>query len=74
MAVSDVLLQTIEDLKESKKYQEALDYTNELMTKDPTDERLLLQIADIQYRSGAMEKATKAIDFLNHTTDNNDPM
>jgi DNA-binding SARP family transcriptional activator len=51
MAVSDVLIQTIEELKESKKYQEALDYTNTLMNQDPTDERLLLQIADIQYRS-----------------------
>jgi tetratricopeptide (TPR) repeat protein len=33
-----------------------------------------MQVADIQYRKGEIDKATKAVDFLNTRTNNIDPM
>ena len=48
--------------------------TNWLLVNDPNDEDALLQIADIQYRKGEINKAWKAIDFLNSKKNNEDPL
>ncbi|MDR2415601.1 MAG: hypothetical protein LBD75_03165 [Candidatus Peribacteria bacterium] len=46
---------------------------NTILTKDPSNEDALLQIADIQYRKGEINKADKAVDFFN-ATKKNDPL
>ena len=56
------------------KYDDAIEYINTLLAKDPTNDELLLMIADIQYKKGEINKASKAVDFLNANTDNKDPM
>lgn len=56
------------------KLDEAIDYINGLLQSDPTNEELLFIVADIQYRKWEINKATKAIDFINSKNDNNDPM
>ena len=74
MPIMDNIAEEIESLKEEGKFDEALDIVNHLLTKNPRNEDALLQIADIQYRKGDLEKATKAIDFLNDSKDHADPM
>lgn len=64
----------LEELKELKKYDEAISYVNGFLVSDPHNDELLLHIADIQYKKGEIDKAAKAIDFLNITTDHTDPM
>ncbi|MDR2190297.1 MAG: tetratricopeptide repeat protein [Candidatus Peribacteria bacterium] len=59
------LIDKIEQLKESGKFDEAIRVVNTILTKDPSNEDALLQIADIQYRKGDINKADKATDFLN---------
>ena len=56
------------------RYDEAICFINELLVKDPSNEELLLTIADIQYQQGEIDKASKAVDFLNSTTNHKDPM
>ena len=56
------------------KYDEAISYINDLLTNDPTNDELLLMIADIQYKRWEINKASKAVDFLNAKSDNKDPM
>lgn len=72
--IHDKLLEEIESLKENGKYDEALKKVNTILIKDPTNEEALLQVADIQYRKGELDKATKAVDFLNETSKNQDAM
>lgn len=67
-------LDAIEWLKEQGKYDAALKKVNTILTKDPTNEEALLQVADIEYRRGEIDKATKAVDFLNVTNNNEDAM
>lgn len=47
---------------------------NRVLMKDPSNEDALLQVADIQYRQGEIEKAEKAINFYNAKKNNQDPM
>jgi len=68
------VINTIEKLKKEKKYDEAMKVANHVLIKDPTNEQALLQVADIQYRKGDMDKASKAVDRLNHNNNNNDPV
>lgn len=55
-------------------YDNAISYINDLLVADPTNDELLLMIADIQYKKGEIAKATKAVDFLNAQKDHQDPM
>lgn len=47
---------------------------NSVLVDDPSNEDALLQVADIQYRKWEINKADKAIDFLNSRKDNKDPL
>jgi tetratricopeptide (TPR) repeat protein len=71
--IPDELLDEIEALKASEKFDEAIRKVNLILAKDPSNEDALLQIADIQYRRGEINKADKAVDFLN-ATKKNDPL
>jgi thioredoxin-like negative regulator of GroEL len=59
--------QQIEKLKKSGKFTDALKMVNSVLVSDPEDPEALMQIADIQYQSGEVEKAEKAVDFLLQT-------
>ena len=67
-------IEKIETLKEQGQLEEALNLVNRILVKDPTNEDALLQVADIQYRQGFIEKAEKAIDFYNSRKASKDPM
>ncbi len=67
-------IEKIESLKEEWKFDQAISLVNKILMKDPTNEDALLQIADIQYRQGEIEKAEKAIDFYNSRKSDKDPM
>lgn len=67
-------LSHIEKLKEEGDFGDALKIVNRILTKDPLNEEALLQVADIEYRKGEIDKASKAIDFLNTQNDHMDPM
>lgn len=71
--IPESLLDEIEQLKEHGKFDEAIRVVNTILSRDPTNEDALLQIADIQYRKGEIGKADKAVDFLN-TKKKNDPL
>lgn len=71
--IPEQLLDEIEQLKESGKFDEAIRVVNTILSKDPSNEDALLQIADIQYRRGEITKADKAVDFLN-AQKKNDPL
>jgi len=70
--IPEQLLEEIESLKNSWKFKQAIDLVNEILFKDPTNEEALIQVADIQYRKWELDKAGKAIDFLNQNTYNED--
>lgn len=72
--VPDHIVSEIEDLKETGKYEDAMKIVNRVLIKNPLNESALLQVADIHYRQGEMQKAEKAIDFLNVKSENADPM
>lgn len=67
------VLQEIEELKKSGRFDEAIRVVNTILSKDPSNEDALLQIADIQYQKGEIEKADKAVNFLN-AKKKNDPL
>ncbi len=72
--VPDHIVSQIEECKENGKYEDAMKIVNSILIKNPMNESALLQVADIHYRQGEMQKAEKAIDFLNTTSKHNDPM
>jgi len=72
--IPDSVIDEIEELKEIGKFDEAMRIINSFLIKNPMNENALLQVADIQYRSGKISKATKAIDFLNAQNNNEDPL
>ena len=72
--IPDSLIDEIEELKELGKFDEAIQKVNKILTRDPHNEDAILQIADIQFRKGAIDKADKAVDFLNAQKKNNDPL
>lgn len=57
-------LEQINNLKQSYKYKEALDLVNKILVKDPNNEEALLEVADIMYMEGNLEKAEKPIDYM----------
>lgn len=72
--VPESLLNEIEELKNLGKFDEAMRIVNSVLVDDPSNEDALLQVADIQYRKWEINKADKAIDFLNSRKDNKDPL
>ncbi len=74
MYLPEQIRKKIEQLKKSWKYQQALDLVNEYLKKDPTNEDLLLEVAEIQYAMWELEKAEKPIDFLIKYKSEKDPL
>lgn len=72
--IPDSVINEVEELKELWKFDDAMRIINSFLTQNPNNEDALLQVADIQYRSGEIGKATKAIDFLNAQKNNEDPL
>ena len=56
--------EAIESLKSQWDMTQALKLVNSILVQDPYNKDALMQIADIQYRSGNVEKAEKAVDFM----------
>ena len=72
--IPEALIEEIEELKDLGKFDEAIQLVNKILSRDPSNEDAILQIADIQYRRGEIGKADKAVDFLNAQKRNNDPL
>lgn len=73
MYIPESFRDDVELLKKEGKFEEALKKVNHLLMSDPTDEDALLQVVDIEYRRGELEKAGKPIDFLMYMK-KDDPM
>ncbi len=71
--IPEELLDKIEKLTASKKYDEAISCVNEILSRDPKNEQALLMITDILYRQWNMDWADKAVSFLN-STKKDDPL
>lgn len=71
--IPEELLDKIETLTASKKYDEAISCVNEILSRDPKNEQALLMITDILYRQWNMDWADKAVSFLN-STKKDDPL
>ena len=67
------VLKKITDLKQKWKLQEALKIVNSYLVDDPSNQTLLMEIADIHYRGGELDKSSKPVDFL-LTQNPTDPM
>ncbi len=48
--IPETFLQEIEELKQLRKFDEAMKKVNTILYKDPHNEEALLQVTDIQYR------------------------
>lgn len=72
--IPESVFDEIETLKNQKKFDDAMKIVNKILSDDPHNEDALLQVADIYFRSGEINKATKAIDFYNSKKDLNDPL
>ena len=72
--LADSQITTIDTYVQAWRYDDAILYINNFLVNDPTNDELLLMIADIQYKKWEIGKASKAIDFLNDQTDHKDPM
>ncbi len=72
--IPESLIEEVEELKNIGKFDEAMRIINWILIKNPNNEDALLQVADIQYRKWEINKASKAIDFLNSQKKNEDPL
>lgn len=72
--IPESLIEEVEELKNIGKFDEAMRIINWILIKNPSNEDALLQVADIQYRKWEINKASKAIDFLNSKKNNENPL
>jgi len=72
--IPDEVMNEVEELKTLWKFDEAMRIINSILSDNPENEDALLQVADIQYRKWEINKAAKAIDFLNTKKNNEDPL
>lgn len=72
--IPESVIDEVEELKNIWKFDEAMRIVNWILSRNPSNEDALLQVADIQYRKWEIWKATKAIDFLNSKKNNEDPL
>ncbi len=72
--INSNLIEELEVLKLEWKYNEAMKIVNSMLVSNPDNEEALLQVADIYYRSWELDKADKAIDYINFRKNNQDPM
>ena len=64
MYVGEDFISKIQNLKKQGKYIEALNLVNQMLSKDPTNEELLMLVTDLQYSMWELDKASKPIEFL----------
>lgn len=62
--IPDMVIEKVETLKKQGKFDEALKLINHELMKNPTNEQALMQVVDIEYRRGELDKAWKPVDFL----------
>lgn len=62
--IADKIIERVEQLKKQGKFEEALKVINHELMKNPTNEQALMQVVDIEYRRGELDKAQKPVDFL----------
>lgn len=72
--LADSQISMIDTYVQAWQYDDAINYINQFLVNDPSNDELLLMIADIQYKKWEISRASKAIDFLNSQTDHKDPM
>lgn len=72
--IPEFVIEEVEELKDIGKFDEAMRIVNWILSNNPNNEDALLQVADIQYRKWEINKASKAIDFLNSQKNNEDPL
>jgi tetratricopeptide (TPR) repeat protein len=72
--IPESVIDEVEELKNIGKFDEAMRIINSILSSNPNNEDALLQVADIQYRKWEINKASKAIDFLNSKKNNEDPL
>ncbi len=72
--IPEYVIEEVEELKDIGKFDEAMRIINWILISNPNNEDALLQVADIQYRKWEINKASKAIDFLNSKKNNEDPL
>ena len=68
--IPEEIMDEINWLVESWKYDEAIRSVNQILSRDPKNEQALLLIADILYRQWDMKWADKAVSFLNSMKSN----
>jgi len=54
----------IQKVRDTKSLDEAIQLANQYLMSDPTNEEALLQLVDIYYVKGELEKAEKPVNFL----------
>ncbi len=62
--IPDMVIEKVENLKKQGKFDEALKLINHELMKNPSNEQALMQVVDIEYRRGELDKAGKPVDFL----------
>ncbi len=71
--IHEQVLDQIDQLKKEGKFDAALKLVNRYLVDDPSNQTLLMEIADIHYRTGELDKSAKPVDFL-LSQNPNDPM
>lgn len=59
-----MVIEKVEKLKKAGKFDEALKLVNHELMKNPSNHQALMQVVDIEYRRGELDKAGKPVDFL----------
>lgn len=62
--IHEQVLDQIAILKQEGKFEAALKLVNRYLVDDPSNQTLLMEIADIHYRTGELDKSAKPVDFL----------
>ncbi len=72
--VDEQVMHQIQYYKDKGYFEDALSLANKVLMKDPQNDELLLEVADILYLKGDIEKAEKPVNYLLDKKNYNDPM
>ena len=59
--IHEQVLDQIDQLKKEGKFDAALKLVNRYLVDDPSNQTLLMEIADIHYRTGELDKSAKPV-------------
>lgn len=62
--IHDSVMDQIATLKSQGRFHDALKLVNSYLVDDPSNQDLLMEIADIHYRKGELDKSSRPVDFL----------